>query len=166
MGQEYGARPPQVIELKDLAIYKELLTVSNSGVVCLQTIPDENDGLLYVGQKGTHMEYSMDRFFFIDKLSAPGAIRGKHAHRELKQIIFSVRGEFTLLLDDGKNKQKIRMNVPNVGIRLDGLLWHDMVDFTPDCLIYVAADEIYNEADYVRDYDEYKRLVSAPGSQE
>lgn len=64
-----------------------------------------------------------------------------------------------MTLDDGEKRQTIRMNDPYVGIRLGALLWHEMTNFSPDCVILVLANDFYKESDYIRDYEEFLRLV-------
>ena len=65
----------------------------------------------------------------------------------------------TLTLDDGETQQDILMREDNAGIILDPMLWHTMHDFSSGCVLLVAASDYYDEADYIRDYDEFIRLV-------
>jgi len=138
---------------------KSKIKVKNSGVIELQSFDDFPDGHLTVGELDKHIPFKIKRFYVISNLFNDRAIRGKHAHKHTEQYIFCLNGKFTLSLDDGKTTQKIILDKPSVGILLGKRLWHSMSNFSKDCLILVIANDYYKENDYVRNYDEFKRLT-------
>lgn len=138
---------------------KKKIRVRNSGIVTLKYFEDPPDGNLYIGEILRHIPFKVKRFFFVNKLGNPNAIRGKHAHKKLTQVIFCVNGSFVLHLDDGKRKQRIKINNPRQGVILGRLLWHEMDEFSKDCVILVIASDYYKESDYIRDYEEFLDLV-------
>jgi len=148
-----------IVRLSELWQQTEKLIVQNSGIVKMQVIQDKPDGVIRVAEARKNIPFSIDRVYDIDELTQSEALRGKHAHRQLKQVIRAIRGSFTLLLDDGKNKQVVKVDSPDFGVILDGLIWHDMSNFSADCLILVYADAYYDEADYIRTYDEFLELT-------
>ena len=85
--------------------------------------------------------------------------RGFHAHRELKQLAIVVRGSCRFHLDDGKEKIDLLLDNPAQGLLLPPMLWHEMYDFSEDCVLMVLADSHYDEPDYIRGYDEFVELV-------
>ena len=95
----------------------------------------------------------------INNLFNKKSIRGKHAHKQLEQVIFCINGFFTLALDDGENKQKFLMNDPAVGIKLGKLLWATMSHFSKDCVILVISSDYYKEGDYIRNYDNFIKYL-------
>lgn len=133
------------------------IRVANSGVVRLQSVPDLPDGNLYIAEFRREIPFAIKRVYFINNLANPRAVRGRHAHRRLEQVIFCVSGSFVLQLDDGRRKQRIRLHDPAIGIRLGPGLWHTMQDFSYDCVILVLASDRYDPADYIRDYEEFRR---------
>lgn len=135
------------------------LKVKNSGIIKLQFFNDFPDGNLVIGESGKSVPFKIKRFYFINHLFNPKAIRGLHAHKKLKQIIFCLNGSFELLLDDGRNKQKIVMNDPYIGILLGSKLWHVMKKFSRDCVILVVTNDFYKESDYIRDYKEFLNYI-------
>ncbi len=139
----------------------EKILVKYSGVVKLQKFDDKEDGLLVIGESGKNVPIPFKRFYFISNLSGRTSARGKHAHKRQEQYIFCLTGSFDLGLDDGEQKQTIRMKDPQCGIRLGAGLWHTMENFSDDCLIGVIADDYYDASDYIRDYDEFKKWVKA-----
>ncbi len=135
------------------------ITVKNSGLIKLQFFNDTVDGHLYIGEAMKHVPFKIKRFYVINKLSDHTSIRGKHAHKELEQYIFSINGSFTLHLDDGTKKQRLTMNHPGYGVRLGPMLWHTMSKFSNDCVILVVASDYYDENDYIRNYEDFIQQV-------
>ena len=135
------------------------LQVKNSGIVILPRIVDDRDGVLCIMNSLQEIPFEIKRMYYINNLDPKSSLRGKHAHRKLRQVIFCINGCFTLTLDDGETQQDILMREDNIGIILNPMLWHTMHDFSSGCVLLVAASDYYDEADYIRDYDEFIRLV-------
>jgi len=135
------------------------IKVKNSGIIKLQFFNDFPDGNLVIGESKKSVPFDIKRIYYINNLFNKKAIRGHHAHKKLEQIIFCINGSFVLNLDDGKTKQKITLSDPCYGVRLGPLLWHTMEKFSPDCVILVLADDYYQESDYLRNYDEFKKYL-------
>jgi UDP-2-acetamido-3-amino-2,3-dideoxy-glucuronate N-acetyltransferase len=92
-----------------------------------------------------------------------GARRGGHAHRDLQQLAIAVSGSCRFLLDDGRSRTELVLDRPNRGLLLDVMLWREMFDFSSDCVLLVLADKPYREANYIRDYGEFLKLVGNAG---
>jgi len=137
------------------------LRVKQAGMVALQFVSDFPDGNLFIAEGFKHVPFEIKRVFFINCLANPDAIRGKHAHKTLEQILFCVAGSFVLHLDDGKTKQRITLNDPSWGIWLGPLLWHTMTSFSYDCVILALASGPFDEADYIRDYEMFLRYAES-----
>ncbi len=86
--------------------------------------------------------------------------RGLHAHKELKQVAICVSGSCRMVFDDGKIRQEQTLGSPEKGLLIDKMIWHEMYDFSPDCVLLVLASEHYDESDYIRDYDDFLKGVS------
>ena len=135
------------------------IIVKNSGIVTLPRIVDDRDGVLCIMNSLQEIPFEIKRMYYINNLDPKSSLRGKHAHRKLRQVIFCINGCFTLTLDDGEIQQDILMREDNIGVILDPMLWHTMHDFSSGCVLLVAASDYYDEADYIRNYDEFMRLV-------
>lgn len=136
-----------------------IIRVKHSGRVSLQRIVDDRDGTLCIMNSLKEIPFGISRVYFINNLDSQSSIRGKHAHRQLEQVIFCINGSFTLTLDDGTVQQSIEMKHENEGIILGPMLWHTMHDFSSGCVLLVAASDYYDESDYIRNYDEFLSLV-------
>lgn len=91
----------------------------------------------------------------------PGVSRGFHAHRALQQVSVCVTGKCRMVLDDGQRREEVWLDSPTKGLLIGDLVWHEMHDFSPDCVLLVLASEFYDETDYIRSYDKFKRIVAS-----
>lgn len=129
------------------------------GFIRLQFIHDGADGCLTVAESGRQIPFAIKRIYYINQLMNPHAIRGKHAHKTLKQVLLCLQGFFSLELNDGQRRRRIKVRQSSTGIYLAPKLWHEMSHFSKDCVILVLASDFYKESDYIRDYDEFERYV-------
>ena len=86
-------------------------------------------------------------------------VRGFHAHRLLEQYAVCLAGSCTFDLDDGRTRDSVVLAGPEQGLYMAPMLWHEMRDFSPDCVLAVLASAPYDEADYIRDHDEFLALT-------
>jgi hypothetical protein len=135
------------------------LRVRQSGYVTLHKIADPPDGDLSVMEAERDIPFAIRRVYYINNLGNCVSVRGKHAHRELQQVIFCINGSFVLSLDDGRVQQDVPMWRDHVGVLLGTMLWHTMHSFSSGCVLLVVASDYYRPADYIRDYDEFLRLA-------
>lgn len=103
--------------------------------------------------------FDIKRVYYIYETGA-GVSRGFHAHRELKQVAICVAGKFRMVLDDGKRREEIWMSSPTRGLLIESMVWREMHEFRDDCVLLVLASEHYDESDYIRNYEEFRKLVA------
>lgn len=85
--------------------------------------------------------------------------RGFHAHKELQQIAWCPYGDITFILDDGFSRQEIRLDKPSEGLLIQKGVWREMIWNKENSVLCVAASDYYDENDYIRNYDDFLRLV-------
>jgi dTDP-4-dehydrorhamnose 3,5-epimerase-like enzyme len=90
-----------------------------------------------------------------------GAVRGGHAHKDLQQVIIALSGSFDVVLDDGKERQKVSLNRSYHGLYLPNMVWRELENFSSGAVCLVLASEIYLEEDYIRDIREFRQVVGA-----
>lgn len=99
--------------------------------------------------------FEIKRVYYL--YDVPGGIeRGGHAHRELQQFIVAASGSFDLVLDDSKIKRTYHLNRPYQGVLLPAGLWRELNNFSSGSIVLVLASSLYDERDYIRDYQEFK----------
>ncbi len=113
-----------------------------------------DEAFLCFMQENDHIPFPMKRIYFISNVENK-AIRGKHAHKVTKQILFCIQGKVKIILDNGIAKEEVILNKPNQGLYLDTMMWHEMVDFSKDSILLVLASEVYIESDYIRNYQKF-----------
>ena len=117
---------------------------------------DSRGQLIAVESLSELVPFAVKRVYYIYD-TTPGTIRGKHAHKVLKQVLICLSGACTIECEmpDG-SKSEHRLDWPDRGLLIDGLVWRNMKDFSKDAVLLVLASEHYDEADYIRDYDEFR----------
>ena len=104
------------------------------------------------------LPFEIKRVYYIyDTL--PGVRRGYHAHRCLQQILVCVHGSCKIHLDDGCETAEVLLDKPYEGLYISNDTWREMYDFSEGAVLLVLASEHYDEADYIRDYQQFLKLV-------
>ena len=125
-------------------------------VINLQSLGDSRGGLV-VAEAQRHIPFEVKRVYWIHGTQS-GVERGFHAHKALRQVAVAVSGSCEMVLDDGKDTASVTLGESDQGVVIEPGVWHYMKDFTPGCVLLVFADDYYDEADYIRKYDEFKEL--------
>lgn len=120
-------------------------------IVDFKIMGDERGSLIAL-EENHNIPFDIKRVYYIFG-TKENVRRGYHAHKNLKQLAICVSGSCKFLLDNGTTKEHIELNSPTQGLLLEGLLWREMYDFSPDCVLMVLADAYYDESDYIREYD-------------
>lgn len=118
---------------------------------------DERGSLVALEASNT-VPFDIKRVYYLFG-TKEGVSRGFHAHKALKQVAVCVTGKCKMLLDDGKEKAEIWLDSAIKGVVIEVMVWHEMHAFSPDCVLLVLASEHYDEADYIRDYDDFIKKV-------
>jgi len=87
-------------------------------------------------------------------------VRGEHAHRACEQFLVCVSGSVNVLADDGTHRQEFVLDDPSVGIHLKAMTWGTQYKYGPGTVLLVFASLPYDDADYIRDYEEFLSLVA------
>ncbi len=116
-------------------------------------------GQLIAIEEFKDIPFDVKRVYYIyDTLE--GVVRGHHAHKSLQQILICVHGSCKIKLDDGKEQEIVLLDKPNEGLYVSNVMWREMFDFSPDAVLLVLASEYYDEADYIRNYDDFLAYVN------
>jgi dTDP-4-dehydrorhamnose 3,5-epimerase-like enzyme len=124
------------------------------------TIPQHGDarGELSVAELGGALPFVVRRVYWIHGTKLDVS-RGFHAHKQLRQLCVCVAGSVRLSLFDGRREESVVLDSSAQGLLIGPALWHEMHDFSPDCVLMVFADAEYDEADYIRDREQFIRHV-------
>lgn len=125
----------------------------NIKILPLQTHGDDRGSLISL-EETENIPFTIKRVYYMFNTGSD-VRRGFHAHKALKQVAIAIRGSCRFVLDDGKERVEVRLDNPAQGLLIDSCIWREMYDFSEDCVLMVLADSHYDEADYIRDYEQF-----------
>lgn len=126
-------------------------SINDCKVIPLPRIPDPRGNLTFL-EGGKHIPFEIKRVFYLYDVPTEES-RGAHAHKTLHQFIICLAGSFDVEIDDGEFQGKIHLNRPWKGLHIPPMIWAAEVNFDPGSVCLVIASDVYNEDDYIRDYD-------------
>mgnify|MGYP000051741709 FL=1 len=117
---------------------------------------DERGSLVALEAK-RNVPFDIKRVYYIFG-TQKGIARGFHAHKNLKQVAVCIAGKCRMVMDNGRKKESIWLDSPTQGILIT-TEWHEMHDFSEDCVLLVLASEHYDENDYIRHYEDFVKIA-------
>ena len=99
--------------------------------------------------------FEMKRVYYLYDVPS-GSERGGHAHKNLQQFLIALSGSFNVILNDGKEEKVITLNKPNEGLLINPGIWRELNNFSSGSVCLVIASAVYDESDYIRDFEEFK----------
>lgn len=115
-----------------------------------QVLGDERGSLVAIEQNKL-IPFDIKRIYYLYN-TGKGVSRGYHAHQNLKQVAICVSGKCKMVLDNGVDREEVWLDCPTKGILIESMIWREMHEFSPDCVLLVIASQPYDESDYIRDY--------------
>ncbi|WP_151763118.1 WxcM-like domain-containing protein [Acinetobacter nosocomialis] len=128
-------------------------------LVDLPNFGDERGGLVAI-ESNQSIPFEVKRLYYI--FNTNDQPRGFHAHIDLKQVAICLKGSCKFILDNGLVKEEVVLDNPSQGLIIQGLIWREMHDFSEDCVLLVLASDYYDESDYIRNYDDFLKVVNQP----
>ena len=116
-------------------------------------------GNLTVAEQLREIPFNVERVYWTYDVPA-GESRGGHAHRECEEVIVAVSGSFDVTLYDGEERKTYHLNHPYQGLYVGTGIWRTLDDFSSGAVCLVIASHLFEEEDYIRDYDEYLRWAT------
>lgn len=120
---------------------------------------DERGRLNFI-EAGKDLPFQPKRLFWLHHI-APGQWRGRHGHRQSELVLVALHGRCDVHLDDGRTTETVSLDDPARALFVGTWVWHELTDFAHDAAIIVIASTCYEEAEYLRDYEAFKREVAS-----
>lgn len=130
-----------------------LSTVHNCTIVQLPKVHNRAGNITAL-ENNISLPFEVKRVYYLYDVPG-GEERGGHAHKELQQFIIAASGAFDVRLDDGKNNKTIHLDRPFFGLHIVKGIWRELVNFSSGSICLVLASLHFDEADYVRDYNDF-----------
>lgn len=118
----------------------------------------DHAGNLVALEQGVDFKFDIRRIYYIWG-TEKNAIRGRHAHHNLKQMIVCLSGQCDFTLDDGKKRETFHLCTPTQGLYIENFVWREFTEFSRDCIVMVLASEHYEATDYIRDYGKFLEIA-------
>ena len=124
--------------------------------VTLHNFPHFEDlrGGLVLGDMAASIPFSPKRFFIVNEVPSQ-YVRGEHAHRQCKQFLMCLTGSVAVVVDDNENREEILLDRTTLGLYLPEMVWATQFRHSPDMTLLVFASELYDDSDYIRDYEDF-----------
>ncbi|NSW45993.1 MAG: WxcM-like domain-containing protein [Bacteroidales bacterium] len=113
-------------------------------------------GNITVVENHKTLPFNVNRVYYLYDIPG-GEARGGHAHKNLYQLVVAASGSFDVILDDGKVKRTVTLNRPYHCLYIVPGIWRELVNFSSGSICLVLASEIYDENDYLREYEQFKK---------
>jgi dTDP-4-dehydrorhamnose 3,5-epimerase-like enzyme len=127
-------------------------------LIHFKPLGDERGSLIAIEAEKS-VPFPVRRVYYIFGTKA-GVERGFHAHKALNQVAVAVTGSCEMVLDDGECETSVLLDSAQKAVLIGPGVWRVMRNFSSDCVLLVLADQHYDEADYIRDYEEFKKWVN------
>lgn len=98
--------------------------------------------------------FDIKRVYYLYDIPS-SSIRGGHSHKKLQQVLIAVSGSFDVILKDGNTINTVTLNKPDKGLLIKNNIWRELQNFSSGAVCLVLASDVFDEADYIRDYDEF-----------
>lgn len=128
--------------------------MENCKVIDLPKIADPRGNLTFI-ESGRHVPFNIQRVYYLYDVPG-GAERGGHAHKALHQLVIAMSGSFDIALDDGREKKRFHLNRSYHGLYICPMIWREMDNFSSGAVCLVLASNLYDEADYYRNYEDFR----------
>lgn len=130
-------------------------------IIEFKDLGDER-GKLVVVEGGSSIPFDIKRVFYIYD-SDQSVIRGQHANRDSEFVLINVAGKSKVRITNTKEEIVVELNRPMMGVYIPKMIWKDMYDFSEDSVLLVLASTHYDGNEYIRNYEEYERIIAEEG---
>lgn len=140
------------------------MTATNICVQSIYSVADDR-GLLVVAEAGKEVPFNIARIFAITGVEH-GNVRGGHAHKKLSQMLICISGMVEVTVDDGKERNAITLDHPTKALLVPPGIWAEQTYSSSDTILLVLCDRVYEEEDYIRNYQEFVKSRLSTGQAE
>lgn len=127
--------------------------IQDCQLITLPKFIDDRGSLSFI-EGCKHVPFEIKRIFYLYDVST-GKTRGAHAHKASQQFILNFGGAFEVEVDDGRNKKQFSLADPSEGLYIPSMIWTTIKAFQASSICLVLASDLYDEADYHRDYEAF-----------
>ena len=125
-------------------------------IIQLPKIPDKRGNLTFF-ENSKQIPFEIARVYWIYDVPG-GETRGSHAYKEQQEFIVALSGSLDVVLHNGNEELKFSLNRSYYGLYIPKMYWRRLENFSTNSLALNVSDRAYDAMDYIRDFEEFKRL--------
>lgn len=152
-----GADSVNHLTFGDFLLEQRYSPLSECKIINFPVVHDVRGNLSFI-EENRQIPFQIKRVYYLYDVPS-GATRGGHAHKALHQVVIALSGSFEIILDDGYNKRSFFLNRPHYGIYIPPRVWRELENFSSNSVALSLVSEVYDESDYIRNYDAFKSYV-------
>jgi hypothetical protein len=147
------------IAVKRLSVARStpIVNLADLEPINLPKVSDPRGNLTFL-ESQRHVSFDIKRVYYTYDVPG-GEARGGHAHKQCETFIIAASGSFDVVLDDGFSRRKFFLNRSYKGLFVPRMMWREIHDFSSGSVCLVLASHLYEESDYFRSYEEFRRAV-------
>ena len=124
--------------------------ITDLKLIQIPTVEDLRGNLAFV--QNDILPFELKRIYYLFDVPST-AFRGGHSHIDQHEILIALSGSFEVTVTDGKDKKSYLLNKPNIGLHIPTGIWRELENFSSGAVCLVLASDVFEEADYIRDFD-------------
>ena len=126
--------------------------ISDLQLIQIPTVEDLRGNLAFV--QNDILPFEFKRIYYLFDVPST-AFRGGHSHINQHEILIALSGSFEVTVNDGKEKTSYLLNKPNIGLHIPTGIWRELENFSSGAVCLVLASDVFDEEDYIRDYNKF-----------
>ena len=126
-----------------------MTTIQDIALLKIPVVEDLSGNLAFI--QNDILPFDFKRVYYLFDVPS-SAFRGGHSHIEQHEVLIALSGSFEVTVNDGTNKKSYLLNKPNIGLHLPKGIWRELENFSSAAVCLVLASDVFEEADYIRDY--------------
>ena len=150
----------KIVEIKKKSASGKTVELHSPGAGTIMELPkvaDHRGNLTFI-ENSEHIPFDIKRVYYLYDVPG-GSVRGGHAHKQTHEFIVAANGSFDVILDDGTTRLRHHLNRSYYGLYAPPMVWRELDNFSSGSVCLVLASEVYDEDDYIRDYDEFVKSL-------
>ncbi|WP_395047587.1 sugar 3,4-ketoisomerase [Flavobacterium sp.] len=129
-----------------------MTTLQDIQLINIPVVEDRRGNLAFIQEKVLPFEFK--RVYYLFDVPS-NSFRGSHSHVNQCEVLIALSGSFEVVLNDGKEKKSFLLNKPNFGLYIPTGIWRELENFSSGAVCLVMASDMYEEDDYIRDFDQF-----------
>jgi dTDP-4-dehydrorhamnose 3,5-epimerase-like enzyme len=125
-------------------------------IIQLPKILDRRGSLSFF-ESSNQVPFEIKRTYWIYDVPG-GETRGGHAYKSLQEIVIALSGSFDVHVESKAGSEVYSLNRSYNALYLPAGTWRSLQNFSTNAICLVAASDVYNDEDYIREFNEFKNL--------